>query len=140
MFIAPPSSTDYPTTPGSPTSPTASPGGGGDGGGGGNGEDKKLPLAPIIGGVVGGVVLISIIAIAIILLRRRNNVDQPAPISEPLPPVTATPQPPPGYVWDPQSGQYYLYVSSPPLPDHIHYPHSPPVGMPPPLPYELGDK
>ena len=125
MFVAPPS----PTNTGGPN-PT--------GGSSGDGKDKKLPLAPIIGGVVGGVVLISAIAVTIILLRRRKTTEHPAPITEPLPP-TAIPQPSPGYVWDPQTQQYFL-VNSPPVPDHIKYPHSPPMAIQSPVPFELGDK
>ena len=96
-------------------------------------------MGAIIGGAVGGVALIALIAVGIILLRKYNRSTGPAPADGAVPPVSQTPQPPPtdplldrqsyvypgspapqyypqaqGYIWDPHTQQYYLPGSPPP--------------------------
>ena len=78
--------------------------------------------------MVGGVVLIAVIAFAIILLRKRKPQEDPVTTAEPAPPVAQTPQfipqtpqQPPGYIWDPQTKQYYIPSYPPPFPDSNNY-------------------
>lgn len=108
---------------------------------------KDLPVGAIVGGVVGGVFLIALIALVVIFLRKRNldKSEVPATITGPVPPDAQTPQPPPGCIWDPHTQQYYYIVSSPPLPpsDPYSYPQDQAAVLAqvsPPASYELGAK
>ncbi|KAF8457134.1 hypothetical protein BGX38DRAFT_1265885 [Terfezia claveryi] len=104
------------------------------------GPSNSTPIGPIVGGVVGGIVVIALIALGLICLRRQKKkkaasaaaaaaaaaaAQQPpaAPYDARQSGYNTTPAPqywphannqaPPGYVWDPHSGQYYLPVLTP---------------------------
>lgn len=87
--------------------------GGGSGGGGGGGGTKTNAGA-IAGGVVGGVAVIGLVAVAIIfILRRRKSQAAPAPAAgTPGTPATAMHQPPPGWAQSP-TGYQGAYPASP---------------------------
>jgi len=93
---------------------------------------KSTPLAAIVGGVVGGVALIALVVIGVMIVIRRtkkkattitNPAIPPQPPQDPNQSVMYqspsvpqgwTQQPPMGYIWDPNSQQYYTPVGSPP--------------------------
>ena len=63
-------------------------------------------LGAIIGSAVGAIALIILIAIGVFLFRKHNSKDL-AMNTDPVLPVTQQTQPHPGYIWDPQTQQYY---------------------------------
>ena len=120
------SSSTSSTTSSASTTTTSSSGGGGSG--------SSTPTGAIVGGVVGGVAVISLVGFGIWFLRRRQKKKNTAPPAAGAAPMQQHGAPPPGY--DPKTQSYYNYNQAgaqpyPPgqqqygqMPVGGYYPHS----------------